>query len=204
MSSVASPLCLPYDPPHFAVFPLLVAPAARLRRGGWQVMHPSSVAPPIMTLQVDVERLIAAHDAVRAELLGERTVGGHWVGEVSSSPLATAAAVSALVIAHGNGGFDAVAGTTPPERNHMQNLLQGDLSELIVERLQWFAARQNEDGGWGDTDRGRSNIAATLLVQSAFRLTGVPAKYEGLTERADEFLAKQGGVATWGKGFGRD
>ena len=58
-----------------------------------------------MNPHVDVERLIAAHDTVRNELLGERTVGGHWVGELASSPLATATAVSALVIAHGNGGL---------------------------------------------------------------------------------------------------
>ena len=74
-------------------------------------------------------------------------------------------------------------------------MLQGDLSELIVESLHWLAQRQNEDGGWGDTEQGRSNIAATLLVQSAFRLTCVPAKYEGLIERADEYLESHGGIA---------
>jgi squalene-hopene/tetraprenyl-beta-curcumene cyclase len=156
-----------------------------------------------MNLQSDVERLFAAHNTVRAGLLGERTVGGHWVGELSSSPLATAAAVSALVISHGNGGFDA-AGTAPPERTQLQNMLQGDLSELIVESLHWLAERQNADGGWGDTEGGRSNIAATLLVQSAFRLTGVPAKYEGLTDRADAYLESQGGIASLRKRHGRD
>ena len=63
---------------------------------------------------------------------------------------------------------------------------------------------QNEDGGWGDTERGRSNVAATLLVQRAFRLTGVPAKYEGLTDRADEYLESQGGIAALRKRHGRD
>jgi squalene-hopene/tetraprenyl-beta-curcumene cyclase len=157
-----------------------------------------------MNLQVDTERLIAAHETVRSELLGERTVGGHWVGELSSSPLATAAAVSALVIAHGNGGLDAAAGGTLPEHSHLQNMLQGDLSELILESLHWLAERQNNDGGWGDTDRGRSNFAATLLVQSAFRLTCVPAKFEGMTDRADEYLAAQGGIAALRKRYGRD
>ena len=150
-----------------------------------------------MNLHVDVERLIAAHETVRSELLGERTVGGHWVGELSSSPLATAAAVSALVVAHGNGGFDVPVRRA--ERTNLQDMLQGDLSELIVESLHWLAERQNEDGGWGDTERGRSNIAATLLVQAAFRLTCVPAKYEGLTDRADEFLESQGGIAALAK-----
>ncbi len=167
-------------------------------------MHPSLVAPPIMNLQTDVERLVAAHRRVRSELLGERTVGGHWVGELSSSPLATAAAVSALVVAHGNAGFDASRDTAPPERTHLQNMLQSGISELVIESLHWLAERQNEDGGWGDTERGRSNVAATILVQSAFRLTGVPAKYEGLTDRADEYLEAQGGVAALRKRYGRD
>jgi len=163
-------------------------------------MHPSSAAPSSLSFHADGERLIAAYDAVRSELLAERTVGGHWVGELASSPFATAAAVSALVVAHGNGSLEAAS----TERTRLQDLLQGDLSELIIESLHWLAERQNLDGGWGDTERGRSNMAATLLVQSAFRLTCVPAKYEGLTDRADEFLAKQGGVATWRKRFGRD
>jgi squalene-hopene/tetraprenyl-beta-curcumene cyclase len=163
-------------------------------------MHPSPVAPSSLSFHADGERLIAAYDAVRSELLAERTVGGHWVGELASSPFATAAAVSALVVAHGNGSLEAAS----TERTRLQDLMQGDLSELIIESLHWLAERQNLDGGWGDTERGRSNMAATLLVQSAFRLTCVPAKFEGLTDRADEFLAKQGGVATWRKRFGRD
>ena len=40
-----------------------------------------------------------------------------------------------------------------------------------------------------------SNIAATMLVQAAFRLTGIPAKYADLMVRADQFVAAQGGVA---------
>ena len=186
------------------LFPLLVAPTARLRRGGGPLMHPSPVAPPIMNLQTDVERLVAAHNAVRSELLGERTVGGHWVGELSSSPLATAAAVSRTGDRARQRRLRRCRRDIAPERTHLQNMLQGDLSELIVESLHWLAERQNADGGWGDTERGRSNIAATLLVQSAFRLTGVPAKYEGLTDRADEFLESQGGIAAFRKRYGRD
>src|SRR5436853_546155 len=127
-----------------------------------------------MNLHVDVERVLAAHDTVRSELLAERTLGGQWVGELASSPLATATAVSALTLAH----------AIRPEERHAEvgkgqfnadDVLRGDLSELIVESLHWLAQRQNEDGGWGDTDRDRSNLVATMLVQAAFRLTGVPA-----------------------------
>src|SRR3972149_6398026 len=97
-------------------------------------MHPSPAALQTMNLPVDVDRVIAAHDTVRSELLGERTVGGHWVGELASSPLATATAVSALVIAHGNGASGAApGGDGSQDRVNLQHVLQGDLSELIVE-----------------------------------------------------------------------
>ncbi len=152
-----------------------------------------------MNLHVDSERLIAAYDTICSELLGNRTVGGHWVGELASSPLATATAVSALVLAHSNGRTEAALGSTS-----IADMLQGDLSELIVESVHWLAQRQNEDGGWGETEQGRSNVAATVLVQSAFRMTCVPAKYEGLIDRADEYLEAQGGSASLKKRSGRD
>ena len=61
-----------------------------------------------MNLEVDVERLLLAQKAVRAELLAERAPGGHWVGQICSSPVATAAAVSALVVAHHQDSDDAL------------------------------------------------------------------------------------------------
>ena len=41
----------------------------------------------------------------------------------------------------------------------------------------------------------QSNIAATMLVQAAFRLTGIPAKYADLMVRPINYVAAQGGVA---------
>ena len=38
--------------------------------------------------------------------------------------------------------------------------------------LDYLAAHQNPDGGWGDTDRSYSNIATTMLVRAAFHLAG--------------------------------
>jgi len=157
-----------------------------------------------MNVGFDVERVVAAHEAVRAELLGERTVGGHWVGELGPSPLATATAISALVTAHASGSISVSVGSARDERPDMQQLVNGDLSELLVDSLRWLAERQNEDGGWSDTEHGRSSIAATMLVQAAFRLTGVPAKYQDLTERADEYIEAQGGAAALKKKYGKD
>ena len=47
---------------------------------------------------LDPARLRAAYEKVREELLDERTPGGHWVGELSSSALSTATAISALSV----------------------------------------------------------------------------------------------------------
>jgi squalene-hopene/tetraprenyl-beta-curcumene cyclase len=158
-----------------------------------------------MNLHVDVERVIAAHDAVRSDLFAERTLGGHWVGELASSPLATATAVSALTLAHGSRPEDRHADRAVRNgRIDAEHVVRGDLSELIVESLHWLAQRQNNDGGWGDTDGGRSNLAATMLVRAAFRLTGVPAKYAGMSERAEKFIEASGDVAALKKWYGKD
>ena len=62
-----------------------------------------------MNLEVDLERVRLAYKTVRAELLAERSADGHWIGQMSSSPLATAAAVSALVVAHDGDTENALA-----------------------------------------------------------------------------------------------
>ena len=52
---------------------------------------------------LDLARLRRAYEQVRDELLAERTPDGHWVGELSSSALSTATAVSALAVVRGSG-----------------------------------------------------------------------------------------------------
>lgn len=47
---------------------------------------------------LDSDRLLAAWHRVRDELLAERTPDGHWVGELATSALSTATAVSALCL----------------------------------------------------------------------------------------------------------
>ena len=148
-----------------------------------------------MNLQVDVERVLLAHKAVRAELLAERAPGGYWVGQLASSPLATAAAISALVAAHRRDTGDTLRESLAGGGQVIEQLVQGDLSELLCESVQWLARHQNSDGGWGDCDTAHSNLAATMLVQAAFRMTGVPAKYADLIVRADQYIAAQSGAA---------
>jgi squalene-hopene/tetraprenyl-beta-curcumene cyclase len=148
-----------------------------------------------MNLQVDVERVVLAHKAVRAELLADRTQRGYWVGQLASSPLATAAAISALVAAHRRDTGDSLRESETGDGQLIEQLVQGDLSELLCESVQWLGRQQNPDGGWGDCDTGHSNLAATMLVQAAFRMTGVPAKYADLIARADQYISVHGGAA---------
>ena len=149
-----------------------------------------------MTLSIDAERLTAALDSVRHDLLQERGTRSHWVGRLSSSPLSTATAISALILAEQSGTSCGLPAYTPDtSRDCLSEMYQGDLSELIVHSLNWLAGQQNEDGGWGDTDRSKSNIATTMLVQAAFHLTGVPAKYKDLLNRSDQYVAKAGGLS---------
>ncbi|MEX0611030.1 MAG: prenyltransferase/squalene oxidase repeat-containing protein, partial [Pirellulales bacterium] len=148
-----------------------------------------------MNLSVDVERVLLAQKAVRAELLAERTASGHWVGQLASSPLATAAAISALVAAHRRDTGDTLRESLAGDGQVIEQLVQCDLSELLLESVHWLARHQNPDGGWGDCDTARSNLAATMLVQAAFRMTGVPAKYADLIVRADDYIDAHGGVA---------
>ena len=89
---------------------------------------------------MDPTRLDRAYHTARAALLAERHPDGHWVGELSTSALSTAVAVSALSL------VDA--------RRH---------AALIDGGLAWLAANQNADGGWGDTVKSFSNISTTLL-----------------------------------------
>jgi len=149
-----------------------------------------------MTLQVDRDRLAAAHQTARRQLLAERKSASHWTGKLSSSPLSTATAISALVLAEQGGTKSGLPAYTPGEEpSHVDEIFRGDLSEQIVRSLHWLANQQNDDGGWGDTDRSLSNIATTMLVQAAFHLTGVPAKFADLLVRAEQYVDAQGGVA---------
>jgi squalene-hopene/tetraprenyl-beta-curcumene cyclase len=158
-----------------------------------------------MNLHVDLERVRIAHKTLRAELLAERSTDGHWVGQLASSPVATAAAVAALVVSHRSDAGAALLSSVPNgDHAVVVSAVQGDLSELLVESLHWLAQNQNEDGGWGETPGGPSNIAATMLARSAFGFTCVPARYAGLLDRADNYIAAQDGAAGLRRQFGKD
>ena len=132
------------------------------------------------------ERLAAALDAARRQLLAERVAAGHWVGQLSTSALSTATAVSAWSLVRDRGGCE-----------------EG-LDAAIERGLGYLATSVNGDGGWGDTDRSYSNIATTMLVESAVHLAGAAGRYAGLLERAAQYVARQGGVDGLRRRYGRD
>ncbi len=81
-------------------------------------------------------------DRAVAALMSKRDPRGYWEGRLSSSPLATAVALCAFA----GDEFDA---------------------KKRAKAFAYLDSTQNADGGWGDTEISKSNLAATLLVLSA-------------------------------------
>ena len=133
-----------------------------------------------------------------------RPLDGFWTRDLISSPSATAAAVSALVVAEQH--FDDVPQVGPVMNDSWTPgaLFRGEFTQLVVQNLRWLAERQNGDGGWADAEGGRSNLAATLLVEAAFQFTGVPAKAVGLMERAAAYVEQCGGIGAFRKQYVAD
>ncbi|MCG8584220.1 MAG: squalene--hopene cyclase, partial [Pirellulales bacterium] len=152
--------------------------------------------PTVNTPTIAPERLSAACETARCDLMAERD-RGRWEGRLSSSALSTATAVSALVLAHGHDETNASG-------RLVDELYIEELDELILRALRWLADHQNDDGGWGDTDRSKSNIATTMLVRAAFQLTAVPADHAEAVTRADEYIEREGGVDAVKRRYGRD
>ena len=73
-----------------------------------------------------------------------------------------------------------------------------------MQAVRWLAKHQNADGGWGDTDLSLSNIATTMLGSAALRLAGAAADQAEAIQRADQYVAQQGGVAALRRRYGRD
>jgi squalene-hopene/tetraprenyl-beta-curcumene cyclase len=120
-------------------------------------------------------RLENAFQVARAALLAERQPGGFWVGELSSSALSTATAVSALALV----------------QKHADS--RDSHADLIAAGLAWLAKEQNADGGWGDTTKSISNISTTMLGRAAIHIAGAADCYADCLERAETYLHKHAG-----------
>jgi squalene-hopene/tetraprenyl-beta-curcumene cyclase len=120
-------------------------------------------------------RLANAYQTALSTLLAERTPEGYWLGELSTSALSTATAVSALALMQRD--------RSPP--------LPHD--QLIAAGLAWLAAHQNSDGGWGDTIKSITNISTTMLCRAVFHLAGAAERYTDCLHRADAYLQQHHG-----------
>ncbi len=169
--------------------PSRTLPSRGARAGRWRKFHGA--------MDIDISRLTAAYETARQALLDGRDPSGHWTGRLASSALSTATAVSALTVV---GRY----AKTDPTGRFVDEPAEARLNELVVRGLHYLAESQNADGGWGDTDLSLSNIATTMLVKAAFRLTGMPADDEDLLDRAERFIEAQGGVAGLRRRYGRD
>ena len=117
--------------------------------------------------------LQTAYETAKAALLAEQ-VAGHWVGELSTSALSTATAVSALSLVQKASG--------PNNR----------LSALIAGGINYLAAHQNADGGWGDTEKSYSNIATSMLAVAAIHLADQQVHFPIHLAAAEKYIAGQG------------
>ncbi len=99
------------------------------------------------------------------------------MGELSSSALSTATAVTALTLAGLTGSPNSDA----------------DLKSRIAAGLDWLAAHANPDGGWGDTVRSLSNLSTTTLVWAAFGVVGGEAKHRPEMERGERWIVREAG-----------
>src|SRR5262245_11053707 len=119
---------------------------------------------------IDSGRLLAAYHTARDALLAERNAEGFWVGELSSSSLSTATAVIALHLA------DASAHAA-----------------LVGNGLDWIAATQNPDGGFGDTTKSLSNISTSMLVRAALAITRSETSHASTLEKLEGYLTAKCG-----------
>lgn len=110
--------------------------------------------------------------------LADQAIDGHWVGELSTSALSTATAVSALSLCR--------------KHNCLPDPYSRDVDEVIEVGCQWLGSHQNADGGFGDTNRSHSNIATSLLVQAAWQLAGYNSKAGAQAGLVGKYIDKTG------------
>lgn len=133
--------------------------------------------PRVPTATIDSRRLRNALDKATAALLAERNAQGFWEGELSSSALSTATAVTALAIACKNQGAS--------------ESRISDFKSQIDSGLHWLTANANTDGGWGDTTKSLSNISTTTLCWASFGATpGADEKFSATVRAAEQWLVK--------------
>ncbi len=150
-----------------------------------------SVTLPESPVSVGAEELEKAWQKIRDALVGEQTSTKHWVGQLSTSALSTATAISAwsLVRKHNAQSYAARS---------------AEIDQSIHVAAQWLIEHQNHDGGFGDTDQSHSNIATSLLALAAWQLAGFQEIAHAAIERCWAYCERVGKWAALRKRYGKD
>ena len=115
---------------------------------------------------MDWNDLLDRRNELAAQLLDKRNPEGFWEGQLSSSALGVAVAVTAL---------------------HFDN--QAGHQEAIRSGTDWLVGHQNADGGFGDSPESLSNISTSLLVYAAFHIRdGQDAGLGQARDKLSEYL----------------
>ncbi|MDG2467875.1 MAG: prenyltransferase/squalene oxidase repeat-containing protein [Pirellulaceae bacterium] len=140
---------------------------------------------------IDRPRLVRAFETARKDLLSERNSNGHWTGQLSTSALSTATAISAL-------------SAWLRENSNCSASQRLQIQTLIDRAVDWLKHHQNTDGGWGDTPKSYSNISTTMLVVSAFHFCERQNEFAESIARGQHYIDQIGGIAALRRRYGKD
>lgn len=137
------------------------------------------------------QAVASAWHKARASLLAEQVRGSHWVGQLSTSALSTATAISAWsLVRRANADI------------YQQH--RTEIDQSITRACQWLIEHQNVDGGFGDTDRSHSNIATSLLVLAAWQLGDFSEPAHQAIARAWQYCERVGKWDALKRRYGKD
>lgn len=124
------------------------------------------------------------------QLIDARLASGHWEGQLSSSALSTATAISALSFYLADPNIDETA--------------RPEISQQVAHGLRWLDEQQNTDGGWGDTGRNYSNISTTMLVVAALHAADQTQHFAAQIQSAQQYIESHGGIEGLRQRYGKD
>ncbi len=149
------------------------------------------------------EQVESAVKLLTHELHHSQKDSGFWEGELASSALSTATAVSSMsVLREGVVCFKTQQHIAPKLKPASDQLTIID--HLIERGCKYIVDQQRSDGGWGDTDRSNSNISTTLLCIAALKLAGRANQCARQIELAWKYVDQLGRWEGLTKRYGKD
>lgn len=124
-------------------------------------------------------------------LLQQKNAGSYWTGQLSTSALSTATAVSALALVR-------------KQRTSTYLHQPAEIDSAIAVACHWLLSEQNQDGGFGDTGLSHSNIATSLLVLAAWQLADFNETASEAISRAWRYCERIGKWDALRRRYGQD